>query len=100
LLSVMEDRLWRVLGKVWERLEDAWAEGNICKKKGWAGKSLCGIDTRIVDLLHIEDERLLVLLLLNDVEAVPLRLNMFRKLLPLATKYIGKLRLQLMTRRR
>jgi hypothetical protein len=96
----MEDRLWRVLGNLWERLEVASTEGNICKKREWAEKSLCGMDTRIVDLLHIEDERLLVLLLLNDVEAVPLRLNMFRKLLPLATKYIGKLRLQLMTRRR
>ena len=98
----MEDRFGRMLVDVWERLEVAWAEGNVCKKKGWTGKSLslCGIDTRIVDLLHIEDEQLLVLLLLDDVEAVPLRLNMFRKLLPLATKYIGKLRLQLMTRRR
>ena len=61
---------------------------------------MCGIDTRIVDLLHIEDEQLLVLLLLDDVEAVPLRVNMLHKLLPLAMKYIGKLRLQLMTRRR
>ena len=58
--------------EVWERLEDAWAEGNICKKKhGWTGMSLCGIDTRIVDLLHIEDDQLLVLLLLDDVDAVP-----------------------------
>jgi hypothetical protein len=80
---------------VWERLVVAWAEGNICKKKGCAGISLW-----IVELLHIEDEHLRVLLLLDDVEAVPPRLNMFRKLLPLATKYIGKLRLQLMTRRR
>ena len=85
---------------MWERLEVAWDEGNICNKKGWTGRSLCGIDTRIVDLLHIEDEQLLVLLLLDDVEAVPLRVNMLRKLLPLAMKYIGKLRLQLMTRRR
>ena len=85
---------------MWERLEVAWDEGNICNKKGWTGRSLCGIETRIVDLLHIEDEQLLVLLLLDDVEAVPLRVNMLRKLLPLAMKYIGKLRLQLMTRRR
>jgi hypothetical protein len=85
---------------VWEKLKVSWAEGHICKKKGWAGNSLCGIYTRIVDLLHIDEEQLLVLLLLDDAEAVPLRLNMFRKLLPLATKYIGKLRLQLMTRRR
>ena len=56
---------------MWEKLEVAWAEGNICKKKGWASMSLCGIDTRIVDLLHIEDDQLLVLLLLDDVEAVP-----------------------------
>jgi hypothetical protein len=96
----MEDRLCRVLGKVWESLEDARDEGHICKQKGWAGMSLCGIDTRIVDLLHIEDEQLLVLLLLDNVETVPLRVNMFCKLFPLATKYIGKLRLQLMTRRR
>ena len=92
----MEDRVGRVLRKVWERLEVAWDEGNICNKKGWTGRSLCGIDTRIVDLLHIEDEQLLQ----DDVEAVPLRVNMFRKLLLLAMKYIGKLRLQLMTRRR
>ena len=85
---------------MWERLEVAWTEGNICKKKGWSGMSLCGIDTRIVDLLAIEDEQLLVLLLLDDVEAVPLRVNMFCKLLPLAMKYIGKVRLQLMTSRR
>ena len=96
----MEDRFGRMLVDVWERLEVAWAEGHIFKKNEWSCRSLSGIDTRIVDLLHIEDEQLLVLLLLDDVEAVPLRLNMFRKLLPLATKYIGKLRLQLMTRRR
>jgi hypothetical protein len=96
----MEDRLGRVLGEMWERLEVAWAEDNIWNEKGWAGKSLCGIDTRIVDLLHIEDEQLLVLLLLEDDEAVPLRVNTVCQLLPLATKYIGKLRLQLMTRRR
>ena len=96
----MEDMLGRVLGEMLERPEDAWVEGHLCKKKVWAGISLCGIDTRIVDLLHIEDEQLLVLLLREDGEAVPLRVNMFRKLLPLATKYIGKLRLQLMTRRR
>ena len=85
---------------MWERLEVAWDEGNICNKKGWTGRSLCGIDTRIVDLLHIEDEQLLVLLLLEDDEAVPLRVNTVFQLLPLATKYIGKLRLQLMMRRR
>ena len=56
--------------------------------------------TRNVDLLHIEDEQLLVRLRLDDVDAVPLRVNIFCRLLPLATKYIGKLRLQLMTRRR
>ena len=99
-MSVMEDRLGRILGELWERPEVAWAKGHLCEKMGWAGKSLCGIDTRIVDLLHIEDEQLLVLLLLEDDEAVPIRVNTVFQLLPLATKYIGKFRLQLMTRRR
>jgi hypothetical protein len=57
-------------------------------------------NTRIVDLLHIEDELLLVCLLLDVGEVILQRVNMFRKLLPLARKYMGKLRLQLMTRRR
>ena len=72
---------------MWEKLKVAWAEGHICNKKGWAGKLMCGIDTMIVDLLNIEDEQLIVLLLLDEVEAVLLKLNMFRKLLPHATKY-------------
>jgi hypothetical protein len=48
----------------------------------------------------MEEEQLLVCLLLDLAEVVLQRVNMFRKLLPLARKYIGKFRLQLMTRRR